>query len=99
MSVAMGLVPSSVVATVTWHVVGLHGGKQEACALAGSSSGLSESSGCVKAWSVGKKTKKHVHTIDCIKKRAHKGHCWILGNGLTGEEKEPYILSSTYRYI
>lgn len=37
MSIAMGLVPSSVVATVTWHVVGLHGGKQDACPLAGSS--------------------------------------------------------------
>lgn len=48
MSIAMGPVPSSVVATVTWHVVGLHGGKREACPLAGSSPGLDESSGGVK---------------------------------------------------
>lgn len=46
----MGPVPSSVVATVTWHVVGLHGGKQEACPLAGIGSGPSKSSGTMKTW-------------------------------------------------
>lgn len=29
-----GSVPSAVVATVTWHVVGLHGGEHKACPLA-----------------------------------------------------------------
>lgn len=50
MSIAMGPVPSSAVATDTWHVVGLHGGEQEACPLAGSRCGLGESSSSVTAW-------------------------------------------------
>lgn len=49
MSIAMGPVPSSPVATVTWHVVGLHGGERETSRLAGRSSGRSESSRNVKA--------------------------------------------------
>lgn len=71
MSIAMGLVPSSVVATVTWHVVGLHGGKQDACPLAGSSSGLGES-----LCEALQRLREGAGT------RAHKGHCWILVDGL-----------------
>lgn len=44
-----GSVPSTVVATVTWHVVGLHGGEQKACPLAVSGLRLGESFGSVKA--------------------------------------------------
>lgn len=71
MSIAMGLVPSSAVATVTWHVVGLHGGKQDACPLAGSCSGLGESPGeaSQRLW-------------EGAVTRARKGHCWILVDGL-----------------
>lgn len=49
MSIATGPVPFAVVATVTWHVVGLHGGEHKACPLAVSGSRLSESFGSVKA--------------------------------------------------
>lgn len=44
-----GSVPSAVVATVTWHVVGLHGGEQKACPLAVSGLRPDESFGSEKA--------------------------------------------------
>lgn len=49
MSIATGPVPSSPVATVTWHVVSPHGGERAALLLAGSRSGLGESRRSVKA--------------------------------------------------
>lgn len=67
----MGLVPSSVVATVTWHVVGLHGGKQDAWPLAGSSSRLDES-----LCEASQRIREGAGT------RAHKGHCWFWVDGL-----------------
>lgn len=57
-----GSCPPSLVATVTWHVVGLHGGKQEALQLAGSRSGLGESSSSAEAGGEGEKALGHMHT-------------------------------------
>lgn len=65
MSIAMGPVPSSVVATVTWHVVGLHGGKQNGVRLAG----LGESYAGVRAEGEG----LHGNT-QTVHTHAHKGH-------------------------